>query len=142
MMKTRISVILIIFGLYMSYGQSKIISKYNSNYSNSEMSVITNDFNKLKDFDWYRTMDFFNIQEEKKVTLSFTIKRPKGFNKILDDFSQLEKEEGITVDYKFDYSKRKKNKVRKYTFTIHGKSSKVENLIGIIKSHINHISST
>jgi len=132
---------LIIFGLYMSYGQSKIRYKHNSNYSNSEMSVITNDFNKLKDFDLYRTMDFFNIQE-KKVTLSFKIKRPKGFNKILDDYSQLEKEEGISLDYKFDYSKRKKNKVRKYTFTIHGKSSKVEDLIGIMKSHIKHISST
>ncbi len=125
----------------MSYGQSKIRYKHNSNYSNSEMSVITNDFNKLKDFDLYRTMDFFNIQE-KKVTLSFKIKRPKGFNKILDDYSQLEKEEGISLDYKFDYSKRKKNKVRKYTFTIHGKSSKVEDLIGIMKSHIKHISST
>ena len=121
----------------MSYGQSKIRHKHNSNYSNSEMSIITNDFNKLKDFDWYRTMDFFNIQEEKKVTLSFTIKRPKKFNKILDDYSQLEKVEGISVDYKFNYSNKRENKVRKYTFTIHGKSSKVEDLIGIMKSHIN-----
>ena len=84
----------------------------------------------------------FSIFKKKKVTLSFKIKRPKGFNKILDDYSQLEKEEGISVNYKFDYSKRKKNKVRKYTFTIHGKSSKVKDLIGIMKSHINHISST
>jgi hypothetical protein len=141
-MKTRLSVILIIFGLCISYGQSKIKIKYKSNYTNNEMSVITNDFNKLKDFDWYKTMDFYNIQEEKKVTLSFTVKRPKKFNKILDDYSQLEKEEGISVDYKLDYSNKRENKVRKYTFTIHGKSSKVEELIGIIKSHIDHISST
>lgn len=126
----------------MSYGQSKIKIKYISNYINNEMSVITNDFNKLKDFDWYRAMDFYNIKEEKKVTLSFTVKRPKKFNKILDDYSQLEKEEGVSVDYKLDYSNKRENKVRKYTFTIHGKSSKAEELIGIIKSHINHISST
>mgnify|MGYP006991275495 FL=1 len=136
-MKTRLQLLMLMcFGIFISYGQHTFV---NSKINNLGLEVKTNRISELTSFEWDKSIaHFIELEPKTDVKLSFSVKKPGvKYLQIKDAFKSTEKNKDIHINY--EISLGRKNKIKQYTFVVNGKADDIEEMLSLIKDHIDFL---
>ena len=136
-MKTRLQLLMLMcFGIFISYGQHTFI---NSKLNNLELEVKTNSISELTSFEWDKSIaHFIELEPKTDIKLSFLLKKPDvKYLQIKDAFKSAKKNKDIHIKHKISLGR--KNKIKQYTFVVNGKADDIEEMLSLIKDHIDFL---